>query len=43
MANIVRMSIGSVGSILMDELSVKRVVAKFVTKLLTEDQTENQL
>lgn len=37
------MSIGSIGSILMNELDMKWVVAKFVTKSLTEDQTENRL
>jgi len=42
-ANEVGVSIGSCHSILTDELGMKRVSAKLVPKLLTEDQMEHRI
>jgi len=37
-----RISVGSCGAILTDDLHMKRVCAKFVTRLLTDDQREQR-
>jgi hypothetical protein len=37
------MSLGSVHAVLTEDLSMRRVAAKFVPRLLTEEQTENRL
>jgi len=42
MANALGISYGSVQNILKDDLGMLRVCAKFVPRILTEDQRENR-
>jgi len=42
MANLLGISYGSVQNILKDDLGMRRVCAKFVPHIFTEDQMENR-